>query len=127
MAAGAAYHRDAKPNRAVFRELREAYRRSGGATREMTEGTLAEHFRERLAGVRSYSEFMEAALSLDPDEWVPAEERRRLLALPGTIALRGEVRSTTRWRRGWGSPARASPRRRSGSWRRRASPPSTGR
>jgi hypothetical protein len=90
MAAGAAYHRDSKPNRGVYRELREVYRRSGGTTREMTESTLAGYFLERLAGVRSYSEFMETDLAIDPDAWVPAAERQRWLALPSTVRIQGE-------------------------------------
>jgi ATP-dependent helicase HrpA len=90
MAAGAAYHRDARPNRAVFRELREVYRRSGGSTREMNESVLIEHFLERLRDVRSYSEFMETDLSLDPERWVAAEDRRRWQSLPSNVSLGGE-------------------------------------
>jgi ATP-dependent helicase HrpA len=89
MAAGAAYHRDARPNRAVFRELREVYRRSGGTTREMNENVLIGHFMERLREVGSYSEFMETDLSLDPDEWVSPDERRRWASLPGMVAIAG--------------------------------------
>jgi ATP-dependent helicase HrpA len=90
MAAGSAYHRATRENRAVFRELREVYRRSGGATREMNEDALKEHFREKLKEVRSYSEFMDMDLSLDADEWVPAGERKRWMSLPGTVEIRGE-------------------------------------
>ncbi|MBW3630957.1 MAG: DEAD/DEAH box helicase [Gemmatimonadetes bacterium] len=90
MAAGSAYHRASRENRTVFRELREVYRRSGGQTREMNESALAEHFRERLASVGSYSEFMDMDLTLDANEWVPAEERQRWMALPSTVQIRGE-------------------------------------
>jgi hypothetical protein len=90
MSAGAAYHRDVRPNRGVFRELREVHRRSGGETREVTESALAEDFRRRLGGVGSYSQFMETPLAIQPDDWASAEERKRWLALPGSVTLRGE-------------------------------------
>ena len=90
MAAGAAYHRDVRENRARVRELREVYRRSGGETREASENALREHFLERLAEVGSYAEFLESSLLLDPDEWASPEERRRWLALPDAITLAGE-------------------------------------
>jgi ATP-dependent helicase HrpA len=90
MAAGAAYHRATQPNRTVIRELREVHRRSGGATFDASETTLAAHFRERLAGVSSYEEFQEADLRLDPERFVPTAERKRWLALPDTVELAGE-------------------------------------
>ena len=90
MAAGAAYHRSTKPNRAAFRLLREVYRRSGGTTREVREDDLVDWFRERLQKVASYSEFLETKLRLDPDRFVPAEERARWEALPDTITLEGD-------------------------------------
>jgi ATP-dependent helicase HrpA len=90
MAAGAAYHRDVKENRATVRDLREMHRRSGGSTRPVGDAELTEHFLQRLAAVGSYSAFMETPLRLDPDEWVPAEERKRLQALPSTVTLDGD-------------------------------------
>jgi ATP-dependent helicase HrpA len=90
MAAGAAYHRDVRENRARVRELREVYRRSGGTTREISESALREYFLARLGGVGSYAEFLEAELLLNPDEWATPEERRRWLSLPDTLTLAGE-------------------------------------
>lgn len=90
MAAGTAYHRDVRENRATFRELREIYRRSGGTTADVSESALADYFQSRLADVGSYSEFAEAHLRLDPDVLVPREERAKWMALPETIVLRGE-------------------------------------
>ncbi len=78
------------PNRDTFRELREIYRRSGGATPEVSETALTEHFLERMAPVNSYSEFLKTPLRVDPDAWAPEEERRRLLALPATVELAGD-------------------------------------
>jgi hypothetical protein len=90
MSAGAAYHRDVRANRGIFRELREVHRRSGGETREVTESALADSFRRRLGEVSSYSQFMETPLAIQPDEWASEEERKRWMALPGTVTLRGE-------------------------------------
>ena len=90
MAAGGAYHRDVRENRARVRELREVYRRSGGTTREASESALRDHFRAKLGEVSSYSEFMETDLSLNPDEWTPRGERERWLALPDTVTLLGD-------------------------------------
>jgi ATP-dependent helicase HrpA len=90
MAAGAAYHRAVKANRPAIRELREIYRRSGGATRDVSEASLKHYFLEQLRDVRAYSEFQERDLRIDLDELVPAAERRRWLSLPDTIELDGE-------------------------------------
>ncbi|MQA90609.1 MAG: DEAD/DEAH box helicase [Gemmatimonas sp.] len=89
MAAGAAYHRDIRGNQAVFRELREVYRRSGGATAEASESALADYFEEKLAGIGSLSEFADADLKLAVDDFVPRAERRRWLSLPDAITLAG--------------------------------------
>jgi ATP-dependent helicase HrpA len=89
MAAGAAYHRDTRENRTLFRELREVHRRSGGTTRPATEAELTDYFMRRLEGVDSYAAFMETPLAIDPDAWAPAAERKRLLALPSTLELDG--------------------------------------
>jgi ATP-dependent helicase HrpA len=91
MAAGAAYHRDVRPNREVFRLLREVYRRSGGETADVGEAALTDYFAATLAGTASYSDFMEADLALDPDAFVPPEERHRWLALPDSVDIRGET------------------------------------
>jgi ATP-dependent helicase HrpA len=90
MASGAAYHRDTKANRAAFRELREVYRRSGGATPEVDEAVLMEHFTERLRDVSSYSEFMEMELRVDPNLWVDDAERKRWMSLPDRVELDGQ-------------------------------------
>jgi len=90
VAAGAAYHRAVKPNRAAIRELREVFRRSGGTTRDVSESALKAHFEERLRDVGSHAEFQEADLEIDLDAMVPAAERRRWLDLPDTLELQGD-------------------------------------
>ncbi|HUE95362.1 MAG TPA: hypothetical protein VMN39_01820, partial [Longimicrobiaceae bacterium] len=90
MASGAAYHRDTRQNREVFRELREVYRRSGGTTAEVGEGALADCFLQKLDRVGSYSEFTDADLAIDANEFVPKAERKRWLKLPDAVQIRGE-------------------------------------
>lgn len=90
MAAGAAYHRDVRENRAVYRELREVYRRSGGTTADVGESALADYFEKKLAGISSYDDFANASLKLNADDFVPADERRKWLSLPETVTIRGE-------------------------------------
>jgi hypothetical protein len=90
MAAGAAYHRGMRENREVFRELREVFRRSGGKTADVGEAALTDYFEKKLEGIESYSGFLERELHIDPDDFVSRPERKRWLALPDTIVLRGE-------------------------------------
>ncbi len=89
MAAGAAYHRDIRENRGAFRELREVYRRSGGVTPDVNEAALTDYFLGKLEGINSLDEFVEADMTLDPDSFVAREERRRWMALPDSVEMRG--------------------------------------
>ncbi|CAN5760654.1 hypothetical protein BH23GEM5_BH23GEM5_26610 [soil metagenome] len=90
VAAGEAYHPDARDNRRALRELRETFRRSAGSARQVTEQVLTDHLLERLADVNSYSEFLTTNLRVDPDDLIPAAERARWAALPDTITLVGD-------------------------------------
>ena len=90
VAASEAYHPDARENRRAFRELRETFRRSGGAARQITEAVLTDHLVERLAGVNSYTEFLETDLRVNADDLIPPEERARWASLPDTITLVGD-------------------------------------
>jgi hypothetical protein len=90
VAAGEAYHPDARDNRRALRELRETFRRSAGSARQVTEQVLTDHLLERLADVNSYSEFLATNLRVDPDDLIPAAERARWAALPDTITLVGD-------------------------------------
>ncbi|CAN5125618.1 hypothetical protein BH24GEM2_BH24GEM2_02380 [soil metagenome] len=90
VAAGEAYHPDARDNRRALRELRETFRRSAGSARQVTEQVLTDHLLERLADVSSYSEFLATNLRVDPDDLIPAAERARWAALPDTITLVGD-------------------------------------
>jgi ATP-dependent helicase HrpA len=89
MVSGAAFHPATRRNREIFRELREVWRRSGGEVAEVAEAQLAQRLVERLRDIGSYEDFRAAELTLEPDEFVPAEVRERYLALPDTIELLG--------------------------------------
>jgi uncharacterized membrane protein YgcG len=85
VASGQAYHPDIPGVRETLRELREVFRRSAGTTAPVDEKVLKDHLLGKLAEIRSYSEFMETPLRVNPDELVPADERARWMALPDTI------------------------------------------
>lgn len=90
LATGAAYHPSTRDNRAVMRELREIYNRTGGEAREPSMSALTSYFQERLSDVASYSDFLDRDLSIDPGEWVTAEQRQSAEALPDNIVLAGD-------------------------------------
>jgi ATP-dependent helicase HrpA len=85
VAAGQAYHPDMNRIRETLRELREVFRRSAGTTAAVNEKVLTDHLAAKLAEVKSYAEFLETPLGVDPDALVPAEERARWMALPDHI------------------------------------------
>ncbi len=85
VAAGQAYHPDMNRIRETLRELREVFRRSAGTTAAVNEKVLTDHLLAKLAAVKSYAEFLETPLGVDPDALVPAEERARWMALPDHI------------------------------------------
>jgi ATP-dependent helicase HrpA len=89
VASGTAQHPQAGRSRGAFRELREVYRRSGGRTAQISEKALTEHVAARLRDVKSYDEFLETPLPIDPDALVPAAERAKWMALPDTIEIQG--------------------------------------
>jgi ATP-dependent helicase HrpA len=85
VARGSAYHPDIARNREVLRELREVFRRSAASTAAMGETAVTDHVAAKLGGISSYREFLETPLRINPDELVPAAERARWMALPGSI------------------------------------------
>jgi ATP-dependent helicase HrpA len=88
LARGEARHAAVQRNRQAIEELREAWRRSGGATPKLGQAELAAWYREQLSGARNLQEYRSAPLRLDPDVFVPRAERARLLALPGAAEVR---------------------------------------
>jgi ATP-dependent helicase HrpA len=63
------------------------YRRSGGRTAEISEKALTEHVAARLRDVKSYDEFLQTPLPIDPDSLVPPAERAKWMALPDSIEI----------------------------------------
>ncbi|HJR64269.1 MAG TPA: DEAD/DEAH box helicase [Gemmatimonadaceae bacterium] len=88
LARSEARHLAVKRNRDAIEMLREVYRRSGGRTPRLGLGELTRWYEERLVSVTSLDEFRAADLILDPDAFVPPEERARWLALPSTALVR---------------------------------------
>jgi len=88
LARGEARHAAVARNREAVEVLREMYRRSGGATPRFSQADLTAWYEKQLRGVHTLQDFRGAALRLIADEFVPAEERARLLALPGAVEIR---------------------------------------
>ncbi len=85
-----ARHAAVKRNHAAVDEVREIWRRSGGATARLAMPELAALYEARLAGVTSLDGFRAADLALDAElaAMVPAAERARWLALPSAVTVR---------------------------------------
>jgi hypothetical protein len=88
VARGDARQLSVKRNRAAIEEVREAYRRSGGATPRLGLAELTALYEAQLADVSSMEEFRNARLVIDPDDFVSPEERERLARLPDMVLVR---------------------------------------
>ena len=88
LARGEARHAAVMRNRQPIEEVREAYRRSGGATPRLGLAELAAWYAAQLRDVRNLHEYRAAPLRFDADAFVPQSERARLSALPGAVELR---------------------------------------
>ena len=89
LARGEARHSALKRHRPQIEEIREAYRRSGGATPRLGVAELTRLYERALADVGSMTEFRATPLTIDFEHLVPADERARLLALPDSVVIRG--------------------------------------
>jgi hypothetical protein len=74
----------------VATRIAEYWRRSGGNLGTAQPHVVHEQLVAQLQGVRSWSEFLETPLGLEPDDFVPAGERERLDALPGSAHVLGD-------------------------------------
>ncbi|MGH7662893.1 MAG: DEAD/DEAH box helicase [Gemmatimonadaceae bacterium] len=83
-----ARHGSVKRNHQVIEQVREVYRRSGGATPRLGLAELTRLYQEMLTGVDSLDDYRAAELRIDPDAIVPREQRERYLALPGAVEIR---------------------------------------
>jgi hypothetical protein len=88
MARGQARHASVKRNRAAVDEIRETYRRSGGATPRFGLSELTQWYEDRLSEVSSMNDFRNARLTLDRDSIVPREERAKYESLPQSVVIR---------------------------------------
>ncbi len=88
MARGEAHHASVQKNRQDIEEVREAYRRSGGATPRLGLAELTAWYERAIAGVRDVQEWRAARALLDADDFVARDERLRLRALPGAVDVR---------------------------------------
>ena len=87
---GAARHKDAAAVRRVLEHLGELNRRSGGTLTGADGATVRAALGRRLSHVRSVQEFLGANLALSVEEFIPAERRRALEALPAWVEVAGE-------------------------------------
>jgi hypothetical protein len=88
LARGEARHQAVPRNRQGIDEVREVWRRSGGATPRLQQADLAAWYEGELAEVHDLQGFRAASLRFDPDRLVSREERARWMALPGAVEIR---------------------------------------
>ena len=89
LAKGEARHSALKRHRVPIEEIREAYRRSGGATPRLGLAELTPMYERALSGVHSLADFRSAPLAIDFDALVSPDVRAKWLALPDTVVVRG--------------------------------------
>jgi hypothetical protein len=83
-------HPDQRPVRRALQQADEYWRRSGGTQMSVSPERLAQRIAEQVEGVDSWDVFLGRTLTLDPAAVIPAEERDRLDALPGSVHLYGD-------------------------------------
>ena len=84
-----ARHHAVRQNRDAIAEIREFHRRSGGATPRLGLAELKSRYLALLGDVHSIGDYRAASLKLDLSALVDGAERRRLLALPDMVEVRG--------------------------------------
>jgi ATP-dependent helicase HrpA len=89
LARGEARHPVLKRHRPVIEEIREAHRRSGGATPRLGVAELIPLYEAALRDVTSMDAFRSSPLAIDFDSVVRPEERARWMALPDMVVVRG--------------------------------------
>jgi hypothetical protein len=89
VARGESRHPAVRRNQAAVEAVRDAWRRSGGATPKLGLSELAAHYARELGRARSMDDFRDAPLRFDADAFVPAAERARLATLPAEVEVRG--------------------------------------
>jgi hypothetical protein len=90
---GETIHPDQARVRRAVETLDELWRRSGGALTNIDRPSLAANLRGQLGreGVESWETFIRSKLSLDPAALVDDGVRERLLALPDSMRVKGDM------------------------------------
>ncbi len=83
-----ARHQCVPRNRPAIEEVREVWRRSGGATAKLGQPELTAWYESQLADMRDLHFFRNASLRFNPDVLVPAAERARWMSLPAAVEIR---------------------------------------
>jgi hypothetical protein len=88
---GVARHKDARHLRATLEHVGELWRRSGGTLAGVDGSVIRAALGRRLQDLTRFDDFLRADLALDVGDFVPAERRRALEALPSSITVVGET------------------------------------
>ena len=87
---GSARHPHARTVRVVLERLGELHRRAGGDLPGADGAAVRTALGERLRGIRTLDEFLRCDLTLTLDDFVSAERRHVLEALPSSVEIAGE-------------------------------------
>ncbi len=90
LAKGEARHAAVNRNRVAVEEIREIYRRSGGATPKLGLHELTAMYEIALAEVRSLNDFKAAPLRLDLESLIESGAREKYAALPDNVLIRNK-------------------------------------
>ena len=88
VARGEARHHAVKKNRAVIEEIREAYKRSGGAIPRLGLAELTALYEQQLADVNSMDDFRAKRLVVDRNAFISRDLAERLARLPDQVTIR---------------------------------------
>ncbi len=87
---GLARHKDARSVRRTLEELGSLWRRAGGTLAGVDRSVIRAALGQRLHDLRRFDDFQRADLALHPDQFVTAEQRHALDALPSSVVIAGE-------------------------------------
>jgi len=88
VARGEARHHAVKKNRPAIDEVREAYKRSGGAIPRLGLPELTALYERQLSDVNSMDDFRAKRLDIDRTAFITPELRKRLDQLPDQVTIR---------------------------------------
>lgn len=87
LASGAALHPAVRRHRHIIDQIREAWRRSGGATPALNHADLTAIYEDAIAGVNNVHEWRSAHINVDWERILPSEEREKWMSLPGAVEV----------------------------------------